>query len=445
VSVQLSRVAALELGTYRLAASICGGALALCAAAPLGAERRLMARERLGRWRRAGAHGARPAIWVHAASLGETRTAAPLMARIRRACPAARIVLTYQTPAARAAARETAADETHYFPVDTPRVLERVLSSLRPRLFLFVETEIWPSLLLTLADREVPAAMVTASVSARSYRRYTRVRALMGAALGTLSAVCARDRASEERLLALGAARERTVFTGDLKLDALPVDVAASTPDLLVAVDDPLLLAASTHAGEDEQVLAAFAAVRAGHRAARLVLAPRHPTRAQAVARAAEARGFAVDVWSAPRRQARWDVLVVDTTGELGGFMKRAAAVFVGGSLVAAGVGGHNLLEPAAFARPIAAGPDLEGVRDQADILTAGRRAHGRGKRPGPGGEWSARLDDPAAARERGLRALAALRAQSGALERTWAALLPLFVRAGLCGADAHEDDAVAG
>jgi 3-deoxy-D-manno-octulosonic-acid transferase len=367
--------------------------------------------------------------------------AAPLIARIRRACPPARLVLTCQTEAGCAAGRGTAADDTRFFPVDTRATVDRVINLLDPRVFVFVETELWPSLLLHLAERDVPAVMVNASVSQRSYSRYRRVRSLMSAALGTVAAVCARDQVSRERLVSLGADAARARVTGDLKMDALSADAVGATPDLLAEVDAPVLVAASTHEGEEEAVLDAFTSVRARHAGVRLVLAPRHVDRAPVAIRLARDRSLAVAVRSAPPLRSAWDVLVIDTTGELRGFMKKAYAVFVGGSFDT--VGGHNLLEPAAFGAPVATGPGLDGVREQADLLASADALAIVGDAEALAERWSAWLDDPQAARGYGLRALGVVRAHAGALERTWAALGPLLVSAGVC-ADRGEANAVA-
>jgi 3-deoxy-D-manno-octulosonic-acid transferase len=311
--------------------------------------------------------------------------------------------------------------------------LNPILDVVRPRLFVFVETEIWPSLLLHLGERRVGAVMVNASVSHRSYERYKHVHALIAAALGTLAAVCVRDRESYGRLLALGADPARTTVSGDLKSDALGDESVAHTPDVLATLegDGPVLLAVSTHEGEDALVLAAFSRVRARHPRVRLVLAPRHPERAPAARRIAEARALVTGMWSQGRPRGRWDVLIVDTTGELRGFMKSATSAFVGGSWVE--VGGHNLLEPAAFGLPLATGPFLEEVRDQADLLRAAGALAIVAHEDELAAQWTAWLDAPRAARDRGERARAAARSRGGALERTWSVLEPLLVEAGVC------------
>ncbi|RMD82416.1 MAG: 3-deoxy-D-manno-octulosonic acid transferase, partial [Candidatus Dadabacteria bacterium] len=173
-------------------------------------------RERLGLWPGDGTSARGGALWVHAASVGETAVAGTLIRALRGACPGVPVLLTCNTATARALAREQSlAEEVRFFPIDHPRIVGRVLKLRRPRAFYFVETEIWPSLLLELHSRAVPAAMVNARISERSFRRYRLVRALLARALGTLTAVCARDEASCQRLLALGAPPERTFCTGD--------------------------------------------------------------------------------------------------------------------------------------------------------------------------------------------------------------------------------------
>ena len=408
---------------YRVVAGLYRAAIAIRLGFPCEAERSRMLTERLGRWDGVDTSDA-GAVWVHAASLGEVLTVAPLLDCLK-AAGIGRIVVTCHTATGRAAAERTVADHVHWFPVDTPAAVRNVLALVNPRAFIAVETEIWPSLLLLLADAGVASVMVNATVSERSLHRYLRVRSLVSTALGTLAGVGARDEAAKDRLLQLGAPVQHTIVTGDLKSDAFDEVSLARVPDLIAGMGVQVLVAASTHETEDEAVLSAFHAVRRRHPRARLVLAPRHPERARGVHEAARARGFMTKMRSLEGNARDWDVLVVDTTGELRGFMRSAAAVFVGGSFV--DIGGHNLFEPAAFARCVVTGPSIHGVREQASVLSRRDALVIVDDATALAACWSRCLDDPLQATRVGQRAQAAVRESGGALARTMEMLTPLL------------------
>jgi len=351
----------------------------------------------------------------------------PLVSAMRsRFGDGARVVLTCQTATGRALGLGLAFDEVRFAPIDSARAVARAIRHFRPNLFLVAETEIWPELLTALARAAVPSAIVSARVSARSFSRYRHARSLFGPPLATLARVCARDTESAERFVALGARPEVTTVCGDLKLDALDDAIVRTTPSTLAAPGNGPrhLLAISTHAGEEATVLEAFARLRASHAPLRLVLAPRHPERRAEVQALAGALCRTI-LWSSRRAndESDWEVLVVDTTGELRGFLKGASAAFVGGSLVA--VGGHNLAEPAAFRVPVATGPRLENVAHQAELLDRAGALVVVHDAEELAAAWARWLDDPTAARHAADAAYAAFAASRGALARTVAAIEP--------------------
>lgn len=443
-ALALSPAARVQLTLYRCLAAMCRATFALWSAcAALTGERRPVLDERLGRWSGPISAG-RDVVWLHAASVGEVGVARVLVERLRRERPTAHLLLTCNTPTGRAAALEAGVDEVRYFPLDHPAVVAGVVARAEPSLFVFVETEIWPALLLELAARGVATVMVNACVSARSFSRYRRVRALIGAALGGVSLVCGRDEESLQRLLSLGVDPARALVVGDLKFDGVGPDEVEGAGDLLAGLTgaDAVLLAASTHAGEDEQVLAAFDRVCAEHGASRLVLAPRHPQRSAAVLELARSGSRTAVAWSelARSRSADWRVLVVDSTGELRGFMRSSVGAFVGGTLV--DVGGHSLVEPSAFGLPTVAGPHLGGVADQADGLRACDALTVVDDAEGLAGCWQRWLADAPAAAAAGRRARAFVEGHRGALDRTLDAMRPLLPgRAGDGAQVEHRDD----
>jgi 3-deoxy-D-manno-octulosonic-acid transferase len=391
-------------------------------------------REQMGE--RVGRYGASPirepgaiVVWAHAASVGEVRAVEPLLAALRASRPGSRLVVTCQTANGRALARSIGADEARFAPLDSGSAVRRAIAHFRPDLFLLVETEIWPRLLTELATSRVPAAMVSARVSARSYERYRRAQRLFAAPLATLASVCARDEESAARLVSLGAPAAATSVCGDLKLDAIDdAIVDATEPALGASPKQRTVIAISTHEGEEEIVVDAFVRVRAMRPDLRLVLAPRHPERRDAV-RALVERSLKAKLWSSSEGDvgSDWDVLIVDTTGELRGFMRAATCGFVGGSLVP--VGGHNLAEPAAFRLPVAVGPRLENVTHHAELLRAHQALAIVHDAAELSRQWEQWLDDPIEAKRSAEAAHEAFRRSRGALTRTLAAIVPLLER----------------
>lgn len=411
-----------------LAAGVCSGIAALGRLVGNGGMERVG--ERVGRYRDPPIRGGGPVVWLHAASVGEVRAAEPVVAALRLRVRGLRFVVTCQTATGLALAASLGAEQRRYLPIDCRFAVRRALDHFRPSLFLFIEAEIWPRLLLELYASRVPAAMVGARVSDKSYRRYCKVRGLFGPALATLACVCARDDGSLRRLLDLGAPAAKSRVCGDLKLDALAAGDIEGVCDALAERDGDarVLFAISTHEGEEEIVLAAFSRVRREHPSARLVIAPRHPRRAPHV-HAIAGRYGRTALWSHDRSANGWDVLVIDTTGETRGFFAAADGAFVGGSLVR--VGGHNLAEPSVFGVPCAVGPHLDAVRHQADLLRTAGALTVVGDAESLARAWSSWLRDPTEAARIGAAARDAVFANRGAVARTLTALEPVVATLG--------------
>jgi len=249
-----------------------------------------------------------------------------------------------------------------YGPYDLPWLVQRFLRQLQPRLCLIMETELWPNLLAGCHAAQVPVVLVNARLSKRSARGYARVGALTRGMLAKLTLIAAQERSDARRFVRLGMTSDRVIVTGSIKTDVVVSDAQRELGALLRAQLEAgpqhrryVIIAASTHAGEDELVLDAFARVRSEHPDAALILVPRHPERFEAVAALIAARGFALARRSRNDIDAQTAVLLGDSMGELMAFYAAADAAFVGGSLVPRG--GHNLLEPAALALPIVQGP----------------------------------------------------------------------------------------
>jgi 3-deoxy-D-manno-octulosonic-acid transferase len=354
--------------------------LALAAYAPVFALRRLRRDgyrrafgQRLGRLAPGLPPG--PRCWVHAVSVGEAAAAAPLVEGIRQRWPELSVVVTTVTPTgARIVAERLGHAATHrYFPLDLPSAVSRAIDAVHPRFFVGMETELWPNFLRGLARRGIPSMIANGRISDRSFRRYRLVRPLMARILRCVSVFAMQSEEDARRIVALGAPAERVVVTGNLKTDTAPGPGTTPWETLLDLPPASLLwIAGSTHRGEEAIALDVFQRLGPQFPELRLLLAPRHPERADEVARLVAERGLrCVRRSHLPGDGARGAVVVLDTIGELADVYRLAAVVFVGGSLVPSG--GHNMLEPALRRKPVLYGPHTENFRDSAEILeTAG-------------------------------------------------------------------------
>jgi 3-deoxy-D-manno-octulosonic-acid transferase len=315
-------------------------------------------------------------VWLHAASVGEVQAAAILVAALRQRDAQLPLLVTATTAAGRARARalfEPLGITVRYAPLDLPGAVRRFVQRVRPRLAIVLETEIWPNLFAACATAQVPLVLASARLSERSARRYRWLGSSLRRSLAAVVQVAAQTPADAQRFADLGVPAARISVTGNLKADlTVPDSVRANGRRLRaqLAPHRPVWVAGSTHELEEQQVLDAHAAVRAVHPTALLVLVPRHPRRFEAVAEwlRREQVAFA--------RQSRADpvtdgtqVLLVDAMGLLLDFYAAGDVAFVGGSLVR--VGGHNLLEPAALARPILTGPSHANAREVLQALLA--------------------------------------------------------------------------
>lgn len=384
---------------------------------------------------------ARPLVWLHAVSVGEVQASMPLVAGLCRRFPDHRLLVTTTTATGAEHARRVFGEQVAHawFPYDTPDAVARFLRRTRPALLLLMETELWPNLLRACARRRIPSLLVNARLSERSLRRYMRLRPLVAAMLRDLTGVAAQTEADAERLRTLGMRPGRTRVTGSLKFDVrLPDDletrVEACRGDC--GPGRPVWIAASTHEGEEEQVLTAHARVRDELPSALLLLAPRHPVRAPQVAELIERRGFSCRRRSAGEVcEAGTQVYLIDTLGELIPFFGAVDAAFVGGSLVA--VGGHNLLEPAAVSRPIVSGPHHFNFAEIGERLRAAGALSVVEDSSTLAAEILALLRDPATRRRRGEAARSVVDQCTGAAERLLAWLDGILAD-GRAGGSAH-------
>ncbi|MBY0493306.1 MAG: 3-deoxy-D-manno-octulosonic acid transferase [Cyanobacteria bacterium] len=316
-------------------------------------------------------------IWVHAVSVGEVLTARPLISELKRRYPNLRMFLSTTTMAGQQLARRSVQDldAVFYFPFDFGFVVRRTLDLVRPKLFIMMETEIWPNLLRECRVRGVKTAVVNGRLSARSFPRYKMIRPMMRRVLDDIDKFLVQSEESARRFIDLGADPARVVVTGSLKFDSLEVSPARARDRVLryfrMPASRPVIVSGSTMKGEEVAVLRAFRRVRTASPNTLLVLAPRNPERFGEAEQLARQEGWKVAKRSdlAVDAEPRVDVVILDTIGELATIYQIATVVFVGGSLVA--TGGHNVLEPAVFGKPIVFGPHMENFLEIADAFVS--------------------------------------------------------------------------
>ena len=312
-------------------------------------------------------------IWIHAVSVGEVQAIEPLVRHLQKQHPELAITLTTSTPTGSERARVLfGRDLFHvYFPYDLPWCLKRFLRRVQPCMLVMVETEIWPNLLQLCEEQGIITLLANGRLSERSARGYARLGGFSRRVFGLVRAVAAQSPADAERFVQLGVPRERVQVTGSIKFDMrIPASVQeqAQVVKRLLGEDRPVWIAASTHEGEEEQVLAAHARILEKIPSALLLLVPRHPERFERVAALLQRQGYrlvrrSMLVPCEPDTQ----VFLVDTMGELPLFLGVADVAFIGGSLVE--TGGHNMLEAAAQGVPVVFGPHVFNFTAIASLL----------------------------------------------------------------------------
>lgn len=375
----------------------------------------------------------RPILWIHAVSLGEVVAVVPLVRELRVRYPAHRLLVTTVTETGREAVEQRLAGmaEHRYAPLDFPWVVSKVINRLNPSVFLFVETELWPNLLRALARRKVPAILVNGRLSSRSFGRYRLIKPFIRQVLAAVSFCSMQSSRDAERIIALGALPARVQQTGNMKFDQpLPdqAKIAETVPrEMILAEDEELVVAGSTHAGEEEALLSCYKALLQEFPSLVLLLAPRHIERSPHIEAAVKAAGLeavrrsTLGITRQDERglaqQGRPRVIILDTRGELAAVYRHAELSFVGGTLVP--VGGHNLLEPAQWGKSVFFGPYTDHCAEVAELLIRG----GGGKRVRDGDDLAAEmakgLHDRSMLRQMGEAAKRVVLDNQGAVERT--------------------------
>lgn len=313
----------------------------------------------------------RKCIWLHAASVGEIVAASPIIKEIRRNFPHEAILISVVTASGYAMAKRiiSEADSVIFFPIDLPWLSHRVVSRIRPKVFLPVETELWPNFLKAARHFQIPVMMVNGRISDKSVERYRYLHSVLNDMMDTVVKFCMQSTIDAQYVIRLGANPHRVVVTGNTKYDQTYTEVSqAEKQELRCQMGlqgvGPVLVAGSTHKGEEEMLFTAFQQIRRQFPEARMIVAPRETMRSDEIIGLAEKYDFR----GIRRTQLREkpeegnDIVLLDTIGELGKIYSIGDIIYVGGSLVPHG--GHNILEPAAHGKPILVGPHMFNFKD---------------------------------------------------------------------------------
>ncbi|SDH75032.1 3-deoxy-D-manno-octulosonic-acid transferase [Vibrio xiamenensis] len=316
-------------------------------------------------------------VWIHAVSVGEVIAAIPLIKELKAAHPEQDIVVSTTTSTG-AEQVEKLGDlvEHRYMPIDFSFAVRGFLKAVKPQKLLIIETELWPNTLQTVAKADIPITIINARLSEKSRQSYQRIQPIFNLVRPTLSQVLCQTEADAERFAALGIDSSKLAVTGSIKFDIqVPKQIREQSSALRhqLGKNRPVWIAASTHKGEDEQVLSAHRAVLAKQPSALLILVPRHPERFDAMFELCQQQGFETQRRTALTSDNGLDsdcqVYLADTMGEMLLLLGASDVCFMGGSLVGDKVGGHNLLEPTAVNIPSLTGPSYYNFKEITQAL----------------------------------------------------------------------------
>ena len=316
-------------------------------------------------------------IWVHAASVGEIVAASPLIREFRKEFPKSPILVSVVTTSGYEMANRIIkdADSIIYFPLDLPWRAGSILRRIHPRVFMPVETELWPNFLKNAKKLKIPVMMVNGRISDKSVNRYKHLHSVLDDMISTVRKFAMQSPIDAEYIMRLGAPPELVTVTGNTKFDQTYTDVSLAEKKKLISEmglvkNGGIFLAGSTHRGEETPVLEAFAALRKKFPEAKLIIAPRELLRTTEIVALCRHKGFSVarrtELLEEPR--ADHDIVILDTIGELGRVYSIGDVIYVGGSLISHG--GHNILEPAAHGKAIIVGHNMFNFKDTHVLFT---------------------------------------------------------------------------
>lgn len=364
-------------------------------------------------------------IWLHAVSVGEMVAATPLIKALKVEHPKIPILVTTTTrTGADVAAKLGDLIEHRYAPLDFPWAIALFLKRIQPRALLIMETELWPNWLTACGKRQLPVMVLNARLSARSAKRYQRFHSIFNLLSKNISHIACQHQADAERFAALGLAQEKLSVTGSIKFDIEYSNKVRQQGKVLreqLGAMRPVWIAASTHEGEDEQLLAAHRTLLQTQPEALLILVPRHPQRFSQVAQLVIEQSFTLSRRTEGSLTADTQVYLGDTMGELPLMLAAADITFIGGSLIERG--GHNLLEPAALAKPILTGPSTFNFSDIAQQLIKANGAVMVNGAEQVAQQLQWLINAPEQAKTMGDQALTVVQENQGALAKTLAVI----------------------
>ncbi len=364
-------------------------------------------------------------IWIHAVSVGETNAAQPIIEHFLAQGQAVLVTNTTRTGQARAKAlfAQNYPDlfEAVFLPVDTVGLMQQFLQCYQPRLFILIETELWPNALSLTAQANIPSILINARLSERSAKGYGKFSRLTRPMLNDLSCIAAQNSDTAQRFIALGADKNNVVVTGSVKFDIQPPEFLVQQAKQLKQDwqlhGRPVLVAASTHDPEEAQILAQFKTVLVQYPNAVLIVVPRHPERFASVAKLIKNNGFELFQRSQQQViQPKTQVYLADSMGELWLWYALADMAFVGGSLTSNG--GHNPLEPVALGVPVVMGEHTFNFQAIVEQLTQADALQQVTSSEQLMQVWLNWLQHPEQAQQAGVAGLQVMQANQGALER---------------------------
>ena len=377
-------------------------------------------------------------IWVHAASVGEVFCSIPLLKKIKKEFPLSKIVLTTITSTGNETAktRVPEADRVFFFPIDHPLIIQRAIKKIQPGILLIAETELWPNLLRSCGEKGIPVALFNGRISPRSFRRYLRFKFFFKECLECISLFLMQTEEDRKRILEIGAESQKTRTVGNLKFDQTfppftPETLTRTARTLGLHGTEKILIAGSTHSGEEEILVSLYKALKEMNPTLVLILAPRHLERLEEVEGILRRESVA---WSrkttlsqdAGRSDEKHpEVILLDTMGELMGIYGLGTLVFVGGSLVP--VGGHNPLEPLFFEKCVLFGPHMFNFLEISTRLIEERGAIQVYGKEALFSQLKRLLFDEAARKEVGQKGHQFLQKHQGATERMFEEIRPFL------------------
>lgn len=332
-------------------------------------ERRRWLREKFGYLTLPRSNDTGALLWIHAVSMGEVLSAVPFIRELKRRYPSLRIVLSTITDTGQKVARERLSDSADiiYLPFDLVSVCRLTLRRVRPAAFIAVETELWPNTFRVLKEEGIPILVMNGRVSENSFKGYQRIRFFIKDVLECVDMFCMQDTTYAERIRSLGADAKKITVVGNFKFDIIPPNTLRELPALRKG---PVILAGSTHEGEEELIVSVFDQIKGDFPGLTLIVAPRHPERFRAVAHMIKAKGLPYEKRSEIRGGVSGNLIILDTVGELGSFYRVCDIAVMGGSFI--GGGGHNPLEPAFWGKPVLCGPSMENFPFISDFYKEG-------------------------------------------------------------------------